>query len=147
MFKSSGRQREIDHNSYGIRVRFQVVDIRGRVASEQLRKIVIACPQPQHLPLLTPPGAVKDKVLSRLRYLIAISKVFLGLRCISIIHQQLFSQLPLILLSANIQDPGSRFILVFFERHKNEDFLASIQRLASTTDQSGTTAVIFNVAM
>lgn len=78
MFQSSGRQREIDHNSYGIRVRFQVVDIRGRVASEQLRKIVTACPQPQHLPLLTPPGAVKDKVLSRLRYLIAISKAHFG---------------------------------------------------------------------
>lgn len=53
-----------DLNSHRIHVRFSVIAMRGELAFEQTRKIVFVYPHAQELPLLTPPVAVKDEVLS-----------------------------------------------------------------------------------
>jgi len=65
-FESFGGQSEMDHCSHCIHVWTPVVVIRERLASEQTRKIVSACPCAHNLPLFTPLSTTKDKMFSRL---------------------------------------------------------------------------------
>lgn len=66
VLRSLERQGEIGHRSHCIHIRFLVVHVSRGLASEQARKVVLACLRVQQLPLIALPHITKNQVLPRL---------------------------------------------------------------------------------